>query len=206
MYMFKLWKAVPLLYPAQELRSSGTILKNSEKPQYPVSFPGNVIIFETLKDKMADDHVLETKLFNFICGSGGFVDLTVLLKSSSPLGSRKSKESAKKWLESRQGPRAGFACVKDQNGEIVGVRVDLRKKVCYRYATKGICRFRRRKQGNCKYWHICKTFVEGRCDDFCELSHDFYSDDNWEIAEDLNLPEDKYSNGAMKKIVSWSLP
>ena len=160
----------------------------------------------TLKDKMADDHVLQTKLFNFICGSGGFVDLTVLLKSSSPLGSRKSEESAKKWLESRQGPRAGFACVKDQNDEIVGVRVDLRKKVCYRYATKGICRFRRRKQGNCKYWHICKTFVEGRCDDFCELSHDFYSDDNWEIAEDLNLPEDKYSNGAMKKIVSWSLP
>ena len=160
----------------------------------------------TLKDKMADDHVLQTKLFNFICGSGGFVDLTVLLKSSSPLGSRKSEESAKKWLESRQGPRAGFACVKDQNGEIVGVRVDLRKKVCYRYATKGICRFRRRKQGNCKYWHICKTFVEGRCDDFCELSHDFYSDDNWEIAEDLDLPEYKYSNGAMKKIVSWSLP
>ena len=154
---------------------------------------------------MADDHVLQTKLFNFICGSGGFVDLTVLLKSSSPLGSRKSEESAKKWLESRQGSRAGFACVKDQNGEIVGVRVDLRKKICYRYATKGICRFRR-KQGNCKYWHICKTFVEGRCDDFCELSHDFYSDDNWEIAEDLDLPEYKYSNGAMKKIVSWSLP
>ena len=149
---------------------------------------------------MADDDFLQAKLFSFICGNGGFVDLAVLLKSSSPLGSRKCEESAKKWLESRQGPRAGFACVKDKNGEIVGVRVDLGKKICHRYATKGACRL------NCKYWHICKTFVEGRCNEFCKLSHDFYSDDNWEIAEALNLPDDKYSNESMKKIVSWNLP
>ena len=149
---------------------------------------------------MADDDFLQAKLFSFICGNGGFVDLAVLLKSSSPLGSRKCEESAKKWLESRQGPRAGFACVKDKNGEIVGVRVNLGKKICHRYATKGACRL------NCKYWHICKTFVEGRCNEFCELSHDFYSDDNWGIAEALNLPDDKYSNESMKKIVSWNLP
>ena len=155
---------------------------------------------------MADDDVLQAKLFSFICGNGGFVDLADLLKSSSPLVSRKCEESAKKWLERRQGPWAGFACVKDKNGEIVGVRVDLGKKICHRYATQGVCRLRRCKQGNCKYWHICKTFVEGRCNEFCELSHDFYSDDNWEIAEALNLPDDKYSNESMKKIVSWNLP
>ena len=155
---------------------------------------------------MADDDVLQAKLLSFICGNGGFVDLTVLLKSSSPLGSRKSEESAKKWLESRQGPRAGFACVKDKNGEIVGVRVDLGKKICHRYATKGVCHLRRCRQGTCKNWHICKTFVEGRCNEFCELSHDFYSDDNWEIVEALDLPFYINSNESMKKIVSWNLP
>ena len=155
---------------------------------------------------MADDDVLQAKLLSFICGNGGFVDLTVLLKSSSPLGSRKSEESAKKWLESRQGPRAGFACVKDKNCEIVGVRVDLGKKICHRYATKGVCHLRRCRQGTCKNWHICKTFVEGRCNEFCELSHDFYSDDNWEIVEALDLPFYINSNESMKKIVSWNLP
>ena len=151
---------------------------------------------------MADD-VLLTKLYNFICGSGGFVELAVLLKPSSPLGSRKSKQEAKKWLIS-QGPNAGFVCVKDQNGEIAGVRVDLRKKVCYQYATKGDCRIRRR-QGSCKYWHICKSYIEGKCEGFqCGLSHDFYNEGNWEIAEELEL--EKYSNGAMKNIVAWSLP
>lgn len=151
---------------------------------------------------MADD-VLLTKLYNFICGSGGFVELAVLLKPSSPLGSRKSKQEAKTWLIS-QGPNANFVCVKDQNGEIAGVRVDLRKKVCHQYASKGNCRIRRRK-GSCKYWHICKSYIEGKCDgSVCGLSHDFYNEGNWEIAEELKL--EKYSNGAIKNIVAWSLP
>ena len=48
---------------------------------------------------MADD-VLAEKVFNYICGIGGFVELHVLLKHSSPLGSRKSKAKAKNWLMS----------------------------------------------------------------------------------------------------------
>ncbi|KAJ7337313.1 hypothetical protein OS493_010173 [Desmophyllum pertusum] len=40
---------------------------------------------------MAED-VLVAKLFNYICGSGGFVELAVLLKPSSPLGSIKTNE------------------------------------------------------------------------------------------------------------------
>ena len=43
---------------------------------------------------MAAD-VLVEEVFNFMCGSGGFVELSILLKQSSPLRSRKSKVKAK---------------------------------------------------------------------------------------------------------------
>lgn len=148
------------------------------------------------------DHVLLTTLFNYICGSGGFVEFGVLLKPSSPFRSKRSKMEVKKWLES-QGSDAGFVCVKEQNGEIAGVRVDLRKNICYQYSlAEGNCRSRR--QGNCKYWHICKSYVEGKCEGICGLSHDFHSEDNKEIAEELGL--EKYSNETVRNIVGWSLP
>ncbi|XP_078361818.1 uncharacterized protein LOC144646153 [Oculina patagonica] len=148
---------------------------------------------------LADD-VLVAKLFNYICGSGGFVELTVLLKPKSPLGSRKTKLEAKEWLKT-QGPEVGFVCVKDQNDEIIGVRVDLRKKICHQYAVKGSCR---RAQGKCKYWHICQSFIEGICDGKCGLSHDFLSEDNQRMVKELGL--EKYSNGTIRNIVAWSLP
>ena len=45
-----------------------------------------------MTDKMAD---LAEEGFNYICVSGGFVELSVLLKDSSPLRSRTSKAQAK---------------------------------------------------------------------------------------------------------------
>ena len=69
---------------------------------------------------MADD-VLAEKVFIYICNSGGFVELSVLLKQSLPLGSRKSELEAKNWLMMFQ----SLAFVKDFNGEIEGVRIDL---------------------------------------------------------------------------------
>ncbi|KAJ7337277.1 Poly (ADP-ribose) polymerase [Desmophyllum pertusum] len=149
---------------------------------------------------MAED-VLVAKLFNYICGSGGFVELAVLLKPSSPLGSRKTKLEAKKWLRT-QGPQSGFVCVTDQNDEITGVRVDLRSKICQQYVVKGFCR--RANTGNCKYWHICKSYIEGNCDGTCGLSHNFFSEDNQWKAEELGL--EKHSNGTVRNIVAWSLP
>ena len=146
--------------------------------------------------KMADD-VLVDKLFNYICGSGGFVELSVLLRRPSPLASRKSVTEARNWLKTQR----EFVLVKDGNGEITGVRIDLRKKVCQQYAMKGSCR---RRKGMCKYWHICKSFIEGKCDGTCGLSHDFHKDgNNWKV-EELGL--EKYSNGALRNIVAWSLP
>ena len=73
---------------------------------------------------MADD-VLAEKVFIYICDSGGSVKLSVLLKQSSPLGTRKSELEANNWLMSQADPC--LVVVKDFNGEIAGVRIDLRK-------------------------------------------------------------------------------
>ncbi|CAH3184152.1 unnamed protein product, partial [Porites lobata] len=58
------------------------------------------------------------KLFIYICDSGGSVKLSVLLKQSSPLASRKSELGAKNWLMSQAYPC--LVVVKDFNGEIAG--------------------------------------------------------------------------------------
>ena len=145
---------------------------------------------------MAGD-VLVEKVFNFICGSGGFVELSVLLKRSSPLGSRKSKLEARNWLKI-QGDRP-FVVMSD--GKIDGVRVRLKKKICQQYLQKGSCR---RGQGNCKYWHICKEFIEGDCAGRCGRSHNFLDEENGEKTKQLGL--DKYPPGTLKNIVAWSLP
>ena len=67
----------------------------------------------------------QRKLFIYICDSGGSVKPSVLLKQSSPLASRKSELEAKNWLMSQAYPC--LVVVKDFNGEIAGVRIDLRK-------------------------------------------------------------------------------
>ena len=145
---------------------------------------------------MADD-VLVEKVFNFICGSGGFVELSVLLKRSSPLGSRKSELEARNWLKI-QGDRP-FVVMSD--GKIDGVRIRLKKKICQQYLQRGSCR---RAQGNCKYWHICKEFIEGDCAKKCGRSHNFFDEENGEKTKQLGL--DKYPPGTLKNIVAWSLP
>lgn len=145
---------------------------------------------------MADDVLLE-KLFNFICGSGGFVELSVLLRRSSPLGSRKTETEARNWLNNQ----TEFLLVKDVDDKVTGVRINLKKKVCSQYVSKGSCR---KKKGICNHWHICKTFIEGKCDGSCGLSHDFHNEANGDMARELGL--EKYSSGALKNIVAWSLP
>ena len=107
-------------------------------------------------NKMADDQddFLFQKVHNFIRGSGGFVELSVLCRRPSPLRSRKSAPESRKWLNSR----TEFVFVKDHNGEEKGVRINLRKKICQQYAVEGSCR--RTNQNKCKNWHICKSFIE----------------------------------------------
>ena len=151
-----------------------------------------------MTDKMADD-VLAEKVFNYICGSGGFVELSVLLKQSSPLGSRKSELEAKTWLMSQTDRR--LVVVKDFNGEIAGVRVDLRRKICRQYHEKGSCRS---AQGKCKFWHICKGFIEENCHGKCNRSHNFLDEENQKKTNELRLA--KHPNGTIRHFVFWSLP
>ena len=147
---------------------------------------------------MADD-VLVEKLFNYICGSGGFVELSVLLKHDSPLGSRKSAGEAEIWLKNQR----KFGLVKDRDGNIAGVRVDFRKKLCQQYVSKGSCR---KTRGFCQHWHICKKFIEGKCSvhDNCGLSHNFRIGPNRDLLKELCL--ENYPNGSLRKIIAWSLP
>ena len=148
---------------------------------------------------MADDQDdgLFQKVHNFICGSGGFVELPVLFRRPAPLGSRKSAPESRKWLNNR----SEFAFVKDHNGEDKGVRINLRKKICQQYVVKGSCR---RGQNKCKHWHICKSFIEEECNGACGLSHDFHDHGNDNKLKELGL--EKYSNGSLRKIIAWSLP
>ena len=151
-----------------------------------------------MTDKMADD-VLAEKVFNYICGSGGFVELSVLLKQSSPLGSRKSEFEAKTWLMSQADKR--LVVVKDFNGEIAGVRIDLRRKICRQYHGQGSCRS---AQGKCKFWHICKGFIEENCYGKCNRSHNFLDEENHKKTNELGLA--KHPNGTIRHFVFWSLP
>ena len=147
---------------------------------------------------MADDVLLE-KVFNFVCGSGGFVELSFLLKDSSPLKNITTELEKKNWLKTKA--RGRFVLVKDDNDEIAGVRIDLRKKICQQYLSSGSCP---RTQGKCKFWHICKSFIEGNCDWKCSRSHDFFDPDNKGKTSELGI--EKHSNGTVRNIIAWSLP
>ena len=147
---------------------------------------------------MADDVIVE-KVFNFICGSGGFAELSSLLKDSSPLKNIGTDQDKKNWLKTQA--RGRFVLVKEHNDDLAGVRIDLRKKICQQYLNRGLCP---RAQGKCKFWHICKGFVEGNCVGNCSRSHDFFDTDNNEKSKELGL--DKFPNGTVRNIVAWSLP
>lgn len=145
---------------------------------------------------MADDSLVD-KVFGYVYEVGGFAELPFLLKPLSPLAIDGTEREAMKWIK-RQG---GLAIMEDQNGEIAGVRIDLRKKMCQQYVVKGSCR---RAQGKCKFWHLCKSFIEGNCDGSCNRSHNFLDEGNKGKTKKLKL--DKRPNGTVKSVVAWSLP
>ena len=147
---------------------------------------------------MADDLLVE-KVFNFICESGGYADFSLLLRDSSPLKNTKTKLEAKNWLMTQA--RGLFVLMKDMNDVVIGVRIELKKKICQQYLESGSCR---RAQGKCKFWHICKTYIEGNCDGKCRRSHNFFDTDNEEKTKGLRL--EKHPNGKLRNIVAWSLP
>jgi len=105
---------------------------------------------------------------------------------SSPLKIITTELEKKNWLKTKA--RGRFVLVKDDSDEIAGVRIDLRKKICQQYLGKGSCP---RTQGKCKFWHICKSFIEGNCDWKCSRSHDFFDPHNKGKTSEMGILQDR---------------
>ena len=61
-------------------------------------------------------------------------------------------------------------------------------------------------EGGCKYWHVCKDYIEGNCEKQCRqwLSHDFHDEENSDKCEELGF--EKLNNGTVRRLVSLNLP
>ena len=53
-----------------------------------------------------------------------------------------------------------FSVEKDGVGEATRVKVTSNVRMCLHYVKSGRCPV----QGGCRFWHICKEYVEGKCD------------------------------------------
>ena len=97
---------------------------------------------------------LPGKVLNYICGKGRLVTLSELLNRPSPLAKKFSIDDAKIWLQVQaqcfQSPKICLSENKD--GEIVGARVQPRKKICLLYPSKVSCS----KSTSCPFWHTVK--------------------------------------------------
>lgn len=145
--------------------------------------------------------VSAVKVFNYICGTGGVAELSHLLKHPSPLAKKTTADDVILWYDNQKklDPEYGLVLVKNQRGGVIGIRIDLKKQICLKYATTGLCRSAKR----CKFWHVCKEFIEGTCKGTdCRRSHDFHDEDNKEKTVELGF-ESKPS-GSLKGIVAGS--
>ena len=116
------------------------------------------------------------KVFNFISGSGGVLELSNLLKNPSPLAKKSTETELILWFQTQKDldPNNRLVLVRNQRDEAVGVRIDLAKQMCLKYSTEESC-----KSGSrCKFWHLCREFLEGTCKGNCGRSHNFHDEDN----------------------------
>jgi len=145
--------------------------------------------------------VSAVKVFNYICGSGGVAELSHLLKHPSPLAKKTTAYEVVLWFEIQKNsdPENGLVLIKNQYGKNIGIRIDLKKQLCLKYTTTGSCRSGKR----CKFWHLCKGFIEGTCKDTdCPLSHDFHDEDNREKTVELGFGSKP--SGSLRGIVAGS--
>ena len=156
--------------------------------------------------KMAEKDVSIVKVFNYICSLGGFAEITELLKLPSPLAKKDSESSVISWYESEKKAGSfdsvsnGLLLSKDERGNVVGIRINLKKRLCLNYTLKGYCQM----GSKCEFWHVCKMFLEGTCKNECGLSHNFHDDDN--IGKTAELGFEKKTNEIVKSIIANSLP
>ena len=156
---------------------------------------------------MAESEVSAVKVYNYICnGNGGFAEFSQLLKHPSPLSKKPDEDSVRYWFRIQELSGSfdsdhALVMTTNQHGRSFGIRIDLKKQMCLRYTTTGACQSRNR----CKFWHICKEFVEGTCMGInCGRSHDFHDEDNKEKTAELGF--EKKVNSTVRDIVAGSLP
>lgn len=154
-----------------------------------------------LIDTMAvSSDVSVVKVFNFISGSGGVLELSNLLKNPSPLAKKSTETELILWFQTQKDldPNNRLVLVRNQRDEAVGVRIDLAKQMCLKYSTEESC-----KSGSrCKFWHLCREFLEGTCKGNCGRSHDFHDEDN--KAKTVELGFEGKATGPLKTIVAGS--
>ncbi|XP_068723507.1 uncharacterized protein [Montipora capricornis] len=145
---------------------------------------------------------LLAKVLNYVHGKGGVATLSQLLHHPSPLAKKfSSADDAKIWLQvqaqSDQIPK--ICLLENEESEILGVRILLKKKLCLYYTSKASC-----KKPTCQFWHVCKGYLEGKCSGDCGLSHDLHDEGNIKKVQMLGL--EKHPRGTIKNIVANSLP
>ena len=159
------------------------------------------VFFFSFTTTMAESgEVSAVKVFNFISGTGGVAELSHLLKHPSPLAKKSTEYEVILWFEIQKklDPDNGLVLIKNQHRKAIGMRIDLKKQMCLKYATTESCKSAKR----CKFWHICKEFIEGTCKGNCGRSHDFHDEDNREKTVELGF--EKKPSGSLKSIVAGS--
>ena len=152
---------------------------------------------------MANSDVSAVKVYNYICGMGGFAEFSQLLRPPSPLAKKSDANLVMLWFQTEK--KSGsfdsdhhLLMTTNQNGQGFGIRVDLKKQMCLKYATTDSCKSAKR----CKFWHICKEFIEGTCKGGCGRSHNFHDEDNKGKTAELGF--EQKSNTNIKSIVAGS--
>ena len=147
-----------------------------------------------------NDEVLVGKVFNFI-SSKGFITFASLLQAPSPLATKFSAEEAASWIRDHLSKDKRFA-VQELDGKVTSVKIMAKVRLCFQYLEDG----KHDYEGGCKYWHVCKDYIEGNCEKQCRhrLSHDFHNEENSDKCEELGFG--KLNNGTVRRLVALNLP
>ena len=150
---------------------------------------------------VTDDEVLVGKVFNFI-SSKGFSTFADLRRKHAPLAIKHSPKEAASWIRYHLSKDKRFA-VQEHAGRVTSVKIMAKVRLCFQYLEDGMhdCNW-----GGCKYWHVCKDYIEGNCEKQCRhgLSHDFHDEENSDKCEELGFG--KLNNGNIKRLVALNSP
>ena len=148
----------------------------------------------------ANDEILVGKVFNYISDKG-FITFANLLAKPSPLATKFSAEEAASWIRDHLSKDKRFA-VQEVDGKVTSVKIMAKVRLCFQYLEDG----KHDYEGGCKYWHVCKDYIEGNCEKQCRhgLSHDFHDEENSDKCEELGFG--KLNNCAVRRLVALNLP